>query len=223
MTSRFTHSSLIIPKGTKFFVGTQLALRKNKFRGYWLEKSIHLYRMWFHFARLVIDCEKNDIRFGAKNQHSVILDRQFYGDWDLYRYLDTQFDDWFQDKIHLFGEEEATIVKTAEPSADHLYLRFSRHQRKEDILRQARLLLKDGKHASSAKYQIRKQHKYFYLHQQYNAFILRQDGAKNAEVREWLSRHYGSYGGRVSSDDTALRRLYRASEKVVLDVAHGWF
>ena len=223
MSSLFTYSNLIIPTETKFFVGTQLALRKNRFRGYWLDKSIHLYRMWFHFARLVIDCERNEIRFGAKSQHSVSLDRRFYDKWDLDRYLGAQFDDWFQDKIHLFGEEEMTIVKSAEPSAKHLYLRFSRHQRKEDILRQARLLLKDGKHASSAKYQIQKQHKYFYLHQQYNAFILRQDGAKNAEVREWLSRHYGSYGGRVSSDDTSLRRVYRAGEQVVLDVAEGIF
>ena len=223
MTSRFDYSSLIIPKGTKFFVGTQLALRKNKFRGYWLDKSIHLYRMWFHFARLVIDCERNDIRFGAKNQHSVKLDRRFYKDWQLDQYLDARFDDWFQDKIHLFGEEEVTLVRAGEQSQDHLYLRFSRHQRKEDILRQARLLLKDGKHASSAKYQIRKQHKYFYLHQQYNAFILRQNGAKNTEVREWLMRHYGSYRGRVSSDDTSLRRLYRAGEQVVIDVAQGHF
>lgn len=223
MASRFTYSSLITPKKTKFFVGTQLALRKNKFRGYWLDKSVHLYRMWFHFARLVIDCERNDIRFGAKNQHSTKLNRRFYRLWQLDQYLDAQFDDWFQDKIHLFGEEEVTLVKSAEQSADHLLLRFNKRQRKEDVLRQARLLLKDGEHTASARYQIKKQHKYFYLHQQYNAFILRQNGAKNAEVRDWLNKHYGGYGGRVSSDDTSLRRVYRAGEQVVLDVAEGDF
>jgi hypothetical protein len=223
MTSRFSYSSLIETKRTKFFTGAQVALRKNKFRGYWLDKSIHFYRMWFHFARLVIDCEHNKIRFGAKNQHSVKLNKRIYKDWGVENYLDAEFDDWFADKIHLFGEEEVSLVKSGEESSEHLYLKFNRYQRKEDILRQARLILNDGKFVSSSRFQIKKQYKYFYLHQQYNVFILRQDGAKNAEVRDWLIKHYAVYSGRVSTEDTSLRRLYRAGERVVLDVAAGEF
>jgi len=225
MESKFSHAKLIRPNKTKFYIEgeAQLQLRKNKFRDYWLDKPIHLYRMWFQFVRLVADCEKNKIKFGAKKEHSVKLNKRFYKNWEIQEYLDANFDDWFAEKIHLFGEEEVSLVKSGEASSEHLYLRFNRNQRKEDILSQARLLLKDGRYQSSSKYQIQKQYKYFYLHQQYNAFILRQDGAKNAEVREWLVKYYSRYSKRVSREDAALRKLYRASERVVLDVAKGEF
>ena len=197
--------------------------RKNKFRDYWLDKPIHLYRMWFLFVRLVVDCEENKIRFGAKKEHSVKLNNWFYRDWDVHNYLDAKFDDWFTDKIHLFGEQEVSIVKKSENSSEHLYLKFNKNQRKEDILRQARLLLKDSKFKSSSKFPIQKQHKYFYLHQQFNAFIMRQNGGKNADISDWLKTNYSKYNKRVSAEDAALRKLYRASERVVLDVAKGEF
>ena len=223
MATQFTYSSLIKPSRTKFFTGAQVGLRKNKFRDYWLDKPIHLYRMWFLFVRLVVDCEENKIRFGAKKEHSVKLNKRFYKDWDVHNYLDARFDDWFTDKIHLFGEQEVSIVKEGELSSEHLYLKFNKNQRKEDILRQARLLLKDSKFKSSSKFPIQKQHKYFYLHQQYNAFIMRQNGGKNADISDWLKTNYSKYNKRVSVEDAALRKLYRASEQIVLDVAEGEF
>ena len=223
--NRFTHAKLIRPLRTKFYIEgeAQLQLRRNKFRNHWLDKPIHFYRMWFSFARIVLDCEKNEIKFGAKKEHSVKLNKRFYRDWEMNEWVDKKFDDWFAAKIHLFGEEEVSIVESGAKSSTHLYLKFNRNQRKEDILGQARLLLKDGRFESSAKYQIKKQYKYFYLHQQYNAFIMRQNGAKNTEVGEWLMKYYSRYSKRVSTEHATLRKLYRASERVVLDVANGEF
>ena len=114
-------------------------------------------------------------------------------------------------------------MKSAEASAEHLYLKFNKSQRKEDILRQARLLLRNQQFDSTAKHKIKKQYKYFYLHQQYSAFILRQSDATNAEVRDFLQKNYSSYSKRIADTDAALRKLYRASERVVLDVAEGNF
>ena len=218
-----TLSRVIRPSRTKFFVGAQVALRKNRFRGHWLDKPIHFYRMWFLFARLVIDCERNKIKFGPKKEHSVKLNRKFYKDWEIESYLDARFDEWFADKINLFGEEQVSLVREARGSPQHLYLKFSKQQRKEDILRQARLLLKDRMFKPISKFPIRRQHKYFYLHQQYNVFIMRQNGAKNAEVSDWLRSNYSKYNSRVATEDAALRKLYRASEKMVIDVARGDF
>ena len=225
MENLFTHAKLVRPLRTKFYIEgeAQLQLRRNKFRGHWLDKPIHFYRMWFLFARIVVDCERNGIKFGAKREHSVKLNKRFYKDWQMGEFVDAQFDDWFAQKIQLFGEEEVSVVEEGEKSDTHLYLKFNKNQRKEDILRQARNILNQGKYKPSAKYQIQKQYKYFYLHQQYNAFILRQNGAKNAEVREWLETNYSRYSKRISREDAALRKLYRASERVVLDVARGDF
>jgi len=52
---------------------------------------------------------------------------------------------------------------------------------------------------------------------------LRQSDATNAEVRDFLQKNYSSYSKRIADTDAALRKLYRASERVVLDVAEGNF
>ena len=37
-----------------------------------------------------------------------------------------------------------------------------------------------------AKYSVKQQHKYFYPHQQYNAFILGQDEVSGMEIADWM-------------------------------------
>ena len=222
--SKFTYSKTIKPKRTDSFIySATLQKRLNQFRGYSMDKPIHLYRMWWHLVRLVIDCEHNKIKFGAKGEHKVKLNKRFYKDWDIQNYLDSSFDNWMQDKIHLFAEEQATIVKEGEQSNNHLYIKFNKRQRKEDVIRQARKLMKDGKWKTGAKYSVKKQHKYIYLHQQYNAFILRQDNMAGNDVADWIQKEYSKYNHHISSEYSSMRRLYRASEKLVLDVAKGEF
>ena len=222
--SKFTYSKTIKPKRTDSFIySATLQKRLNQFRGYSMDKPIHLYRMWWHLVRLVIDCEHNKIKFGAKGEHKVKLNKRFYKDWDMQNYLDSSFDNWMQDKIHLFAEEKATIVKEGEQSNNHLYIKFNKRQRKEDVIRQARKLMKGGKWKTGAKYSVKKQHKYIYLHQQYNAFILRQDNMAGNDVAHWIQKEYGKYNHHISSEYSSMRRLYRASEKLVLDVAKGEF
>ena len=83
--------------------------------------------------------------------------------------------------------------------------------------------MKDGKWKTGAKYSVKKQHKYIYLHQQYNAFILRQDNMTGNDVADWTQKEYSKYNHHISSEYSSMRRLYRASEKLVLDVAKGEF
>lgn len=222
MTTKFTYSKIIKPTRTTFDYDAKLRSNLNKFRGHSLDKAVHLYRMWFHFVRLAYECEKNKIKFGANNDLSVKLNKRFYRDWEIENYLDAKFDDWFADHIDLFAEKQIEIVKEGEKSDEYLYIKFHRNQRKEDIIRQVRTLLKDGKFETQSKFPITKQHKYFYLHQQYNAFILRQNGAGHDDVVKFMSI-YTLYSDRVSTSYSSLRRLYRASEQLVLDVAKGEF
>jgi hypothetical protein len=224
MTSKFTYSKTIKLLNTKFDMrdSAQMRVQMNKFRGYMLDKPVHLYRMWFLLVKLVLDCEHNKIKFGVNGEHKVKLNKKFYKDWEMEKYLDSNFDNWMKDKIHLFAEEKASLVKEGEKSDEHLYIKFHRRQRKEDLIRQVRTLLKDGKFETQSKFPITKQHKYFYLHQQYNAFILRQNGAGHDDVVKFMNI-YTLYSDRVSTSYSSLRRLYRASEQLVLDVAKGEF
>ena len=223
--SKFKYSKTIRPLKTDSFIyDATLKKRLNQFRDNQLDKPIHLYRMWWHLVRLVVDCEENKIKFGAKQEHSVKLNKRYYKDWDIYNYLDAKFDDWFADKVHLFAEEKVELVNEGEKSKDYQYIKFKKTQRKEDIIRQVRKILPDKKFKSESKYQIQKQYKYFYLHQQYNAFIMKQDGIAGNDIASWLIKYYEEYRDtRVSYSYSSMRRVYRASERLVIDVSKGLF
>lgn len=223
--SKFKYSKTIKPKKTDSFIyDATLKNRLNKFRGHSLDKPIHLYRMWFHLVRLVVDCEKNKITFGGKNEHKVKLNKRFYKDWEIEKYLTASFDDWFQDKIELFAEREVEKVNEGKKSSDHFYLKVNKSQRKEDAIRQIRNLLEDGMFQSGSKFPITGKHKYINLHQQYNAFILRQDGDLDGMgISGWMFNNYSKYSKNVSTSYSSMRRVYRASEELVLEVARGEF
>ena len=224
----FRYCNLIQMKRTQFSdtnsTGAATLQRgKNRFGGYTLDKSIHLYRMWFFFVKLAYDCEKADLKFGAQKQHSVQINKQFYKDWELGKYIDGSFDDFFREKIHLFGDECVTLVDEIDDTDSHIYLKIKKHSKAEDVVRDVRALLRTMNHRSSVQYQIHRQHKYFYLHQQYNTFLMRQSGWLGREIEAWLKENYGQYRTRTVSSDAAMQKLYRSSEQIVLDVAKGEF
>ncbi len=223
--SKFKYSKTIKPLRTDSFIyDATMKKRLNQFRGNQLDKPIHMYRMWWHLVRLVVDCEENKIKFGSKQEHSVKLNKRFYKDWDIHNYLDAKFDDWFQDKIHLFAEEKVELVDEGKKSQDYQYIRFKKTQRKEDIIRQVRKILPDKKFKSESKFQIKNQYKYFYLHQQYNAFLMKQDDMSGMDISAWMNKYYGVYGdARVSFSYSSMRRVYRASEQLVIKVSKGLF
>ena len=100
---------------------------------------------------------------------------------------------------------------------------MDQYKKTEDVVREVRELLSNVKHNSDLKYQIQRQHKYFYLHQHYNVFLMRQSGLLNYEIKDWLLVNYGKYRARVVSTDAAMRKMYRSSEQNILDVAKGDF
>ena len=222
MTSKLTHSKVIkVTLRTNFYSDAQLQYDMNKFRGYALDKAVHFYRLWFHLVRLIHECEINKIKFGVNNKLSVKLNKRFYKDWEIDKYLDASFDDWFADKIHLFAEEKVSLVKSAEESDEHLYLKFHRNMRKRDVMKQVRELVKDDRFKSQSKYTIQNQYKYFYLHQQYNALVMRINGMKAMDIADFIESTYGKHSEKVSTTYSSLRRLFRASENLLINVSKG--
>ena len=73
------------------------------------------------------------------------------------------------------------------------------------------------------------------MHQQYNVFLLRLEGKKNDAIANFIKKNYEKYSGRVSAyklekdsnqiliSHDSLRRVYRASEQLVVDVSNGLF
>ena len=70
------YSKIIRPTQTDFLRDAKLRSNLNKFRGFNLDKAVHLYRMWFHLVRLVHELETEKIKFGVDNKLSVKLNKK---------------------------------------------------------------------------------------------------------------------------------------------------
>jgi len=53
---------------------------------------------------------------------------------------------------------------------------------------------------------------------------MKQDDVSGMDIADWLMKYYTVYDdARVSSSYSSMRRLYRASERLVIDVSKGLF
>ena len=74
---------------------------------------------------------------------------------------------------------------------------------------------------AQSKNAIKNQYKYFYLHQQYNALVMRINGMKAMDIADFIESTYGKHSEKVSTTYSSLRRLFRASESLLIEVANG--
>ena len=118
------------------------------FKGDVLGRSIQMYRMWFLFVRLGLDCEDNNIPIidHVNNKKiKVKVNKKFYRKWDLDRVKEDKFDDWWKDKKHLFIETEPTLVNEIEDDDNYYYIKVDKRLKKEDVIRGVRGLIKPTK------------------------------------------------------------------------------
>ena len=86
-----TYSKSISPR-----VGSSRVSSRN-FKGDVLSRSIQMYRMWFLFLRLGLNCEDNKIPiidYVNNKKIKVRVNKKFYKEWDLERVREDKFDDW---------------------------------------------------------------------------------------------------------------------------------
>ena len=74
---------------------------------------------------------------------------------------------------------------------------------------------------AQSKYAIKNQYKYFYLHQQYNALVMRINGIKAMDIADFIESTYGKHSEKVSTTYSSLRRLFRASENLLINISRG--
>ena len=196
-----------------------------------LDKSIHLYRMWFLFLKLGLDCEDNKIPiydWVNKKNIWVKVKKRFYKEWDLDDVRHLTFNNWWKKKKHLFLESEPKIVSQSDTSKGVYYIKVDERQKTSDVVRGVRKLLKekDNRHRKSkptSKYQIVKQHKYIPTHMKYNLFIWREMGYKRRELVDLLEKEYSGFNKGKDYEESSIRRLLRLSERLILDTSDGRF
>ena len=195
------------------------------FKGDVLGRSIQMYRMWFLFLRLGLDCEDNQIPiidYVNNKKIKVRVNKKFYKKWDLESIKHDKFDDWWKDKKNLFIETEPMIVDEINGDDNHYYIKVDKRLKKEDVMRGVRNLIKPTKSFTS-EFVIQTQHKYLSTHMKYNIFIWKHLGYTRTQIIDLLSGSYKYYQVRIPKDESSIRRSLRSSERVVLRVSKGLF
>jgi hypothetical protein len=190
-----TYSQPINPR-----VGTN-RVNNRVFKGDVLGRSIQMYRMWFLFLRLSLDCEDNDIHIidHVKNKKiKVKVNKKFYKKWDLDRVKEDRFDDWWKDKKHLFIETEPTLVNEVE----------------DDLIKPTK--------SFTSEFVIQNQHKYIPTHMKYNIFVWKNLGNTRKEIIDLLGG-YRFYDVRIPQNESSVRRSLRSSERLILMTSKGLF
>ena len=215
----FTYSKPINPRVGSNRVSNRI------FKGDVLGRSIQIYRMWFLFVKLGLDCEDNGIPIvdHVNNKNiKVEVNKKFYKRWDLDRVKEDKFDDWWKDKKHLFIENEPTLVTDIDDDENYYYIKVDKRLKKEDVVRGVRELVKPTKTFTS-EYPINTQHKYLPTHMKYNIFVWKHLGHSRKEIIDLLNKSYRYYDVRVPKDESSIRRSLRNSERLILDTSKGLF
>lgn len=216
--------SLIYSKAINVRAGNKRATSRN-FRGDVLQRSIQLYRFWFLFLRLGLDCEDHEIPIidHVNNKDiKVKVNKKFYKDWDLDRVKEDKFDNWWDDHKYKFIEQPPTVVDELIPDENAFYLKIDKRSKAVDVMKHLRAML-DDRDASTSKYPIINQHKYLSTHMKYNVFVWRNTGYKRLEILKMLNESYKYYDVRIPGKESSVRRLLRSSEKLVISTANGVF
>ena len=214
-----TYSKSISPK-----VGTSRVSSRN-FKGDVLGRSIQLYRMWFLFLRLGLDCEDNNIPiidYVNNKKIKIKVNRKFYKEWDLDRVKTDTFDSWWSDKKSMFIESKPTVIDEIVKDENSIYLRIDKRSKIEDVVKELRTIIKPTPSFTS-KYGIQKQHKYIPTHIKYNVFVWKQEGYTRTEILEMLNKSYKYYDTRIPKDVSSVRRCLRNSEDLILSTSKGVF
>ena len=195
------------------------------FKGDVLGRSIQMYRMWFLFVRLGLDCEDNQIPivdYVNNKKIKVKVNKTFYKKWDLDRVREDKFDDWWQDKKHLFIESEPTLVNEIEDDDNFYYIKVDKRLKKEDVIRGVRRLIRPTQSFTS-EFVIQSQHKYIFTHMKYNIFVWKHLGETRKEILKLLKESYKYYQVRFPKDESSVRRSLRGSENLILNTSLGKF
>jgi len=132
-----------------------------------------MYRMWFLFLRLGLDCEDNNIPivdYVNNKNIKVKVNKKLYKEWDLDRVRNDTFDSWWNDKRSMLIESKPIVVDEIIENENSIYLRIDKRSKIEDVVKELRTIIEPPPSFTS-KFGIQKQHKYIHTHLKYNVFV----------------------------------------------------
>ena len=218
---RFTYS-----KEIKHTVGSSRVSSKRVLDGDTIDKGIQIYRMWFLFLRLGLDCEDNNIKlldFHKQKEVKVKVNKRYYRQWDIDRVKHDTFNSWWKDKKHLFHEVPSQFVTKIEDNENYLYLQIDKRQTKQRLINDITRLYRGQKTQPLSKFNTNNQHKYVSLMMKYNIFIWREMGITRRQMIEKIKSVYKFYEIRKPETDRSITRLISNSQKIVINTSKGEF
>ena len=181
-------------------------------RGEILQKTIHMYRMWFLFLKLGLELEeqkaalivKESARVVNENgRHTtteritkkVVVNKKKYEEWDLEHVLVHKFDDWWfgnngcTEHRHLFVDEVSNVLNVDDDvssNPNHITIQFDKRTRLIDVIDDLRQMNEQQKlfnHTAREKFNINSRVRYDTLLNRYNCLVLKlKDEMTNEEI-----------------------------------------
>ena len=135
---KLTYSKPVIPR-----VGSSRTYSR-VFKGDVLGRSIQIYRMWFFFLKLGLDCEDNNVDIidhVNKKNIPIRVNKKFYKDWDLDRIKTDKFDDWWNINKDLFGPTRVEEISKVSKHPNSLNLVIPLNQKLTTILNNVKTII----------------------------------------------------------------------------------
>ncbi len=181
-------------------------------RGEVLQKTIHMYRMWFLFLKLGLELEQQKTTLIMKESSRVLTDdgthtltnqitkkivvnKKKYEDWDLEQVLENNFDDWWfgrngcNEHRHLFVDEVSNVLSVGDEissNPNHITIQFDKRSRLIDVIDDLRQMNEQEKlfhRTEREKFNINSRVRHDALLNRYNCLVLKLlDEMSNEEI-----------------------------------------
>jgi len=181
-------------------------------RGEVLQKTIHMYRMWFLFLKLGLELEQQKTTLIMKESSRVLTDdgthtltnqitkkivvnKKKYEDWDLEQVLENNFDDWWfgrngcNEHRHLFVDEVSNVLSVGDEissNPNHITIQFDKRSRLIDVIDDLRQINEQDKlfnRTEREKFNINSRVRHDTLLNRYNCLVLKLlDEMSNEEI-----------------------------------------
>ena len=204
---------------------------KRTLEGSTIERNIQWYRMWFTYLKLCYELEGR----GEKIKGKKIKVSKFYDGWQLGKsLLNVSFDDWWEQKKHLFELQKIQTGSTN--SDDYIVVSVPVNRTKQDLVRDFNEYLNSSnqKFTNKALYPFSKNIiPFIRLHIQYNCLVMHYNNIRIKEMMRWCDDKYSGIPGVIQNKQMDEKVVYGFEQSVtraigkgkdrLLDVAKGIF
>lgn len=203
--------------------------RKGRYKGIeTMSRNIQWYRQWYNWLKLALTLEESVLQGERIN-----IDRKYYANWSIDDLPRLSFDDWWRTHRELFQSPKIKLVNATDKfNSEKIYVEIPKDRNINEVVREVKELLQGKLQGNRPRFSFKENDTtpYIKVHQQWNIFVLSQNGCSQKQIIEWLNEKYGHMiktnvddEFNVISTPQSLSRSLRRSRERIYRVSKGIF